>query len=161
MGSNEYPLYGGSMRKYARFGRELRKLTRQAKICTPPGGEVIAKICVLRSKDLYCYSRRDFATDASYVDHFFLSPPSGGGYVSHREFRRRCYQNNRVPPHLPPPLPRRPPPPPRASSPLGARLRKFALPTPRYGQLAKICTGNLSDSGLRKYALRQNHTIPA
>ena len=41
------------MRKYARFGRELRKLTRQAKICTPPGGEVIAKICVLRSKDLY------------------------------------------------------------------------------------------------------------
>ena len=27
--------YGDSMRKYTRFGRELRKLTRQAKICTP------------------------------------------------------------------------------------------------------------------------------
>ena len=40
-----------------------------------------------------------------------------------------------------------------------ARLRKFALPTPRYGQLAKICTGNLTGSGLRKYAHRQNHTI--
>ena len=43
---------------------------------------------------------------------------------------------------------------------LGASLRKFALPTPRFGQLAKICTGNLTGSGLRKYALRQNHTIP-
>ena len=40
-----------------------------------------------------------------------------------------------------------------------ARLRKFALPTPRYRQLAKICTGKLTGSGLRKYALRQNHTI--
>ena len=46
------------------LGAKLRKLPGQAKICTPPGGEVIAKICVLRSKDLY--SRRDFATDASY-----------------------------------------------------------------------------------------------
>ena len=55
--------YGGSMRKYARFGRELRKLTRQAKICTPPGGEVIAKICVLRSKDLY--SARHFSLQTS------------------------------------------------------------------------------------------------
>ena len=27
------------MRKYARFGRKLRKLTRQAKICTPPRGD--------------------------------------------------------------------------------------------------------------------------
>ena len=46
---------------------------------------MIAKICVLRSKDLYSVTCRDFATDASYVDHFFLSvsPPSGGGYVSH------------------------------------------------------------------------------
>ena len=52
------------------LGAKLRKLPGQAKICTPPGGEVIAKICVLRSKDLY--SRIDFATDASYVDHFFL-----------------------------------------------------------------------------------------
>ena len=25
---------------------------------------------------------------------------------------------------------------------------------------AKICSGDLSGSGLRKYALRQNHTIP-
>ena len=25
----------------------MRKYARQAKICTPPGGEVIAKICVL------------------------------------------------------------------------------------------------------------------
>ena len=29
------------------LGAKLRKLPRQAKICTPPGGEVIAKICVL------------------------------------------------------------------------------------------------------------------
>ena len=35
------------------LGAKLRKLASQAKICTPPGGEVIAKICVLRSKDLY------------------------------------------------------------------------------------------------------------
>ena len=28
------------------LGAKLRKLPRQAKICTPPGGEVIAKICV-------------------------------------------------------------------------------------------------------------------
>ena len=93
--------------------------------------------------------------------HNFLSPPSGGGYVSHREFRRRCYQNNRVPPPLPPPLPRRPPPPPRASSPLGPVCENLHSPPEiRYGQLAKICTGNLTGSGLRKYALRQNHTIP-
>ena len=31
-----------------------------------------------------------------------------------------------------------------------ARLRKFALPTPRYGQPAKICTGNLTGSELQK-----------
>ena len=51
------------MRKYARFGRKLRKLPRQAKICTPPGGEVIAKICVLRSKDQrrVCVQCRDHA----------------------------------------------------------------------------------------------------
>ena len=45
---------------------------------------------------------------------------------------------------------------------LGARLaqlRKFAHPTRDMGQLAKICTGDLSGSGLRKYALRRNHTI--
>ena len=41
------------MRKYARFGRKVAKAGSQAKICTPPGGGVIAKICVLRSKDLY------------------------------------------------------------------------------------------------------------
>ena len=35
------------------LGAKLRKLPGQAKICTPPGGEVIAKICVLRFKDLY------------------------------------------------------------------------------------------------------------
>ena len=60
--------YTYSMVYNARFGRELRKLTRQAKICTPPGGEVIAKICVLRSKDLYILSQTLFATDkSSYV----------------------------------------------------------------------------------------------
>ena len=42
-----------------------------------------------------------------------------------------------------------------------ARLRKFALaPIPKMGQRAKICTGDLSERGLRKYALGQNHTIP-
>ena len=112
------------------LGAKLRKLPGQAKICTPPGGEVIAKICVLRSKDLYSVTCRDFATGASYVDHFFLSPPSGGGYVSHREFRRRCYiKIIGVPPPLPPPLFLVAlPPPPRASSLLGARA------------FAKICT---------------------
>ena len=73
------------------LGAKLRKLASQAKICTPPGGEVIAKICVLR-----------------YIPFFPLSPPSGGGYVSHRESRRRRYQI-RVPPPLPPPLPVPPP----------------------------------------------------
>ena len=45
----------------------------------------------------------------------------------------------------------------------GPRLRKFALPTPRSGHwptCENMCTGNLTRSGLRKYALRQNHTIP-
>ena len=55
------------MRKYARFGRKLRKLTRQAKICTPPGGEVIAKICVLRSKDLYSARHFSLHNKSSYV----------------------------------------------------------------------------------------------
>ena len=45
------------------LGAKLRKLPGQAKICTPPGGEVIAKICVLR-----------------YIPFSPLSPPSGGGY---------------------------------------------------------------------------------
>ena len=34
------------------LGAKLRKLASQAKICTQPGGEVVAKMCVLRSKDL-------------------------------------------------------------------------------------------------------------
>ena len=122
------------------LGAKLRKLPGQAKICTPPGGEVIAKICVLRSKDLY--SRRDFATDASYVDHFFLSPPSGGGYVSHREFRRRCYQNNRVPPPLPPIS--------SSSSPSSSPSSLVSVG----GPFAKICTPHPEISAnLRKYAL--------
>ena len=50
------------------LGAKLRKLPGQAKICTPLGGEVIAKICVLR-----------------HIPFSPLSPPSGGGYVSHRE----------------------------------------------------------------------------
>ena len=37
---------------------------------------------------------------------------------------------------------------------------KICTPHPEYGQLAKICTGNLTGSELRKYALCQNHTIP-
>ena len=45
---------------------------------------------------------------------------------------------------------------------VGGPFAKICTPHPdkRYGQLAKICTGNLTGSGLRKYALRQNHTIP-
>ena len=35
----ETETYGDTMRKFARFRRELRKLTRQAKICTPNRGE--------------------------------------------------------------------------------------------------------------------------
>ena len=50
------------------LGAKLRKLASQAKICTPPGGEVIAKICVLR-----------------HIPFSPLSPPSGGGYVSQRD----------------------------------------------------------------------------
>ena len=42
--------YGGSKRKYARFGRKVAKAGSQAKICTPPGGEVIAKICIAASR---------------------------------------------------------------------------------------------------------------
>ena len=87
--------------------------------------------------------------------HNFLSPPSGGGYVSHREFRRRCCQIR-----VPPPLP-------LSSS--SCNFLVFLLltlcenlhsPPREMVQLAKICTGNLTGSGLRKYALRQNHTIP-
>ena len=33
------------MRKYARSRRELAKAARQAKICTPPGRPLVAKIC--------------------------------------------------------------------------------------------------------------------
>ena len=47
------------------------------------------------------------------------------------------------------------------------RVVSHAGVQPRTGQtgaplihLAKICTGNLTGSGLRKYAHRQNHTIP-
>ena len=42
--------YGDSMRKYATLlglGANLRKLSGQAKICTPPGGAMVAKICKL------------------------------------------------------------------------------------------------------------------
>ena len=59
------------------LGAKLRKLASQAKICTPPGGEVIAKICVLR-----------------YIPFFPLSPPSGGGYVSW-EFRQTAAVDTR------------------------------------------------------------------
>jgi len=38
-----------------------------------------------------------------------------------------------------------------------ARHRRIV---PKKANSAKICTGNLTGSGLRKYALRQNHTIP-
>ena len=144
----------------------MRKLNVQAKICTPPGGEVIAKICVLRSKDLYSRIETSLRLRTRHMSHFFLSPPSGGGYVSHRElyfvaaavkfgFLLLFLLFTRVLAG-------------RMSGQLAcygigarsARLRKFALPTPTSGQLAKICTGNLTGSELRKYALCQNHTIP-
>ena len=142
------------MRKYARFGRELRKLTRQAKICTPPGGEVIAKICVLRSKHLYTQpdtfryrqvlicpmciisSRRLAAAATFHVGNFVAAAVCGQLGVLHGIGGARVGW---------------------------ARLRKFALHTPRYAHMAnlrKYAAGNLSGSGLRKYALRQNHTIP-
>ena len=145
------------MRKYARFGRKLRKLTRQAKICTPPGGEVIAKICVLRSKDLYSRIEtgralprvRQHEVRQSHIGCRAFEQPFGlrplsliAGFLlvlaGRMSGQLACYGTGAC----------------------WARLRKFALPTPRYGQLAKICTGNLTGSGLRKYALRQNHTIP-
>ena len=50
VGCGAWMSYGGSKRKYARFGRKLPKLPWQAKICTPPGGEVIAKICNVKSE---------------------------------------------------------------------------------------------------------------
>ena len=39
--------YGDSMRTYALFRRKLGKLNVQAKICTPPGGAMLAKICIV------------------------------------------------------------------------------------------------------------------
>jgi len=51
------PRTGVVSAKYVRFGRiggKVAKAERSSeKICTPPGGEVIAKICVLRSKEIY------------------------------------------------------------------------------------------------------------
>ena len=76
------------------LGAKLRKLPRQAKICTPPGGEVRV-VCL----DMFGHVWTCLSTS---------------GHV-----RTRWTQ---VPLH------------------------------------AKICSGDLSGSGLRKYALRQNHT---
>ena len=62
------------------LGAKLRKLAGQAKICTPPGGEVIAKIC----NSHMCSDLDTLRPLATGSPHFFLSPPSGGGYVSQR-----------------------------------------------------------------------------
>ena len=149
------------MRKYARFGRELRKLTRQAKICTPPGGEVIAKICVLRSKDLY--SRIDFATDGHICRQFFPLRRLAAAATFH--IGNFVAAAIKIIGFLPSSSssPSSSPCPSSLVSVGGPRLRKFALPTPRSGHwptCENMCTGNLTRSGLRKYALRQNHTIP-
>ena len=53
------------------LGARLRKLPRQAKICTPPGGEVIAKICVLRSKDLYSVDFAMALQTSPHMSQFF------------------------------------------------------------------------------------------
>ena len=63
------------------LGAKLRKLAGQAKICTPPGGEVIAKIC----NSHMCSDLDTLRPLATGSPHFFLSPPSGGGYVSQRD----------------------------------------------------------------------------
>ena len=76
------------------LGAKLRKLPRQAKICTPPGGDACPVSCLDMSGHVQ-------------------TCPDMSGHGGHR------------------------------------------------GALhAKIYSGDLSGSGLRKYALRQNHTIP-
>ena len=146
--------YGGSMRKYARFGRELRKLTRQAKICTPPGGEVIAKICVVRSKDLY--SARHFSLQTSPHVPCIISSRSLAAAATFNvgNFVAAAVKFGFLLLFLSPPLPA------TSSSSSSSPSAKICTPHPEIWLLAKICTGNLTGSGLRKYALRQNHTIP-
>ena len=107
----------------------MRKLTRQAKICTPPGGEVIAKICVLRSKDLYSRIEtgralprvRQHEVRQSHIGCRAFEQPFGlrplsliAGFLlvlaGRMSGQLACYGTGAC----------------------WARLRKFALPTPRY-----------------------------
>ena len=128
---------------------------------------MIAKICVLRSKEIYTQyrlryrrvligpifpSRRLAAAATFHIGNYISSPLlSNSGSSSSSSsllecLRAACLGTGQL-----------------ACYGIGARsarLRKFAHSPPRDGQLAKICTGNPTGSELRKYALCQNHTIP-
>ena len=143
------------------LGAKLRKLPGQAKICTPPGGEVIAKICVLRSKDLY--SRIETSLRTRHMSTIFSSRRLAAAATFH--IGNFVAAAIKIIGFLPSSSssPSSSPCPSSLVSVGGPRLRKFALPTPRSGHwptCENMCTGNLTRSGLRKYALRQNHTIP-
>ena len=54
----------------------------QAKICTPPGGEVIAKICVLRHIPFSPLSRRLAAAATFHIGNIVAAPLSNSGSFS-------------------------------------------------------------------------------
>ena len=78
------------MRKMHAFGANLRKLQLQAKICTPPGGAMVAKICklctvtnVLGSQTHLLRHKRKLTPHTN----FFLLPPRGGDVSQAKESR--------------------------------------------------------------------------
>ena len=135
--------YGDSMRTYALFRRKLGKLNVQAKICTPPGGAMLAKICIVllacRLGAATFYRHDTLVTAAVQLGSLLVSLP-----LSHTP----SSPSSPSYPLLPPPR----------------YLRKFASLTPQITDLGPTCenmhSGDILRSGLQKYALRQNHTIP-
>ena len=133
--------YGGSKRKFARFGRKVAKAARASEnMHAAWRGSDCENMCAQKS-DLKIYTHTYIGTSLrtrhTYVSFFpLIAAPSGGGYVSlHRKFRRLT---SACGPHV------------WTVSVLcyglgtrWARLRKFALPTTRPRDLAN----------LRKYAL--------
>ena len=137
------PPYGDSMRKYARFRRKLGKLNVQAKICTPPGGAMLVKICIVllacRLGAATFYRHDILVTAAVQLGSLLVSLP----HLPYSLLPLLSFLSS-------PSCPTR-------------YLRKFASLTPQITDgptCENMHSGDILRSGLKKHALRQNHTIP-
>ena len=138
------------------LGAKLRKLAGQAKICTPPGGEVIAKICVPGSIHTQYNSRLRlrYGRVISYMSHFSSRRLAAAATFHIGNFVAAAVNFGFLLLFLSPPLP--------ATSSSSSSLCENLHSPPRemVQLLRKYALETSPVAALRKYALRQNHTIP-